>query len=188
MPCASARTPWPRVLHGEGCPRRPGRVSPTRWDEPLGKPLPANGDAFKGGRGGRGASATVCAAQSSVQPSSRWMRPTAPRGKCSSSEVETNMARRIRRCDWWIWPLAYAHNRLTSSTRAFTLRRRDCRTGASPVREASVDRRRPVDGSDMGSIGAGCAGCSMDVEGTARPECGTYWLYPTRCALARLRA
>jgi len=77
------------VLHGEGCPRRPGRVSPARWDEPLGKPLPANGDAFKRGRGGRGFSATVCAAQSSVQPSSRWMRPTAPRGKCSGNQYGT---------------------------------------------------------------------------------------------------
>jgi hypothetical protein len=48
-----------------------------------------------------------------MQPPSRWTRPAAPRGKCSCSEVRTDIARQLRRCDWWIWPPAYARCRLT---------------------------------------------------------------------------
>ena len=52
------------------------------------------------------------------------------------------MERQLRRCDWWIWPPAYAHRRLTSSTRARTLRRPDCRMGASVCAEIGVGTSR----------------------------------------------
>jgi|AntAceMinimDraft_5_1070358.scaffolds.fasta_scaffold24377_1 hypothetical protein len=57
--CCLVRALQPRVLRGEGRPHRPGRLCPTRWGKPWGKPLSGSGDAFKGGRGVRGASATV---------------------------------------------------------------------------------------------------------------------------------
>jgi hypothetical protein len=45
----------------------------------------------------------------------------------------------LRRCGWWMWPLAYAYRRLTSSTRARTLRRLGCRMGALSAQETMLD-------------------------------------------------
>jgi hypothetical protein len=96
---------------------------------------------FQRGQGRPRSSHHSRAARSAVHLPSRWTRAAVPRGKCSSSKVWTKMAWQLRRCDWWIWPRAYAHRRLTSSVHAQILRLRDCWLGAPPLREAPMDYR-----------------------------------------------
>jgi hypothetical protein len=115
------------------------------------------------------------AARSGVQPRSRWMRATAPRGRCSCSEDRCRVVQ-YRWCTWSIWPPACAHPAgLPCSARALILLPLGYQMGASCAREDSavaIFRRRRCGGPPVqGAPDAAWTWRQLPAMSAARHDC-----------------